>query len=73
MFKPTYEEIREKVFKDSGIKVNRSCYIAEVMRAYGLTTRTAWNTGRGKGSPECPVRQYQAIEKALRDLGAIKK
>jgi len=71
MNKPTYEQVKERVLQDSGIRVHRSCWIAEVMRKYGLTTRTAWNTGRGRGSPECPEKQHKAIEKALRDLGAI--
>jgi hypothetical protein len=71
MAKPTYEQVKEKVLHDFGLRIHRSCWIAEVMREYGLTKRTAWNTGKGKGSPECPEKYHQAIEKALRDLEAI--
>jgi hypothetical protein len=69
---PTYDEIKDKVYLDTGLKISRSCYIAEVLRAYGLTRRTSWNSGKGKGSPQCPEKQYKAIESVLKEFGVVK-
>jgi len=71
MANPTYDEIKEKVFLKYGFKIHRSCYIAEVFREYGLTKRTAWNSGKGRGSPQCPEKQRNAIITVLREHGAI--
>ena len=68
---PSYEQIREKVLADAGIKIHRTCYIAEVFRSFGLTKRTSWNSGKGRGSPQCPEKTFKAIEAALRDFEAI--
>ena len=68
---PSYEQIREKVLADTGIKIHKTCYIAEVFRNFGLTTRTSWNSGKGRGSPQCPEKTFKAIEAALRDFEAI--
>jgi len=68
---PSYEQIWEKVLADTGFKIHKSCYIAEVFRNFGPTTRTAWNSGKGHGSPQCPERTFKAIESALRNFEAI--
>ena len=41
------------------------------MRKYGLTNRTAWNSGKGRGSPQCPAKHFKAIEDALKEYEMI--
>ena len=72
MTMPTYDEIKEKVYSKYGFKIHRSCYIAEVLRQYGLTRRASWNSGKGRGSPQCPGKQFKAIEEVLREYRVIK-
>ena len=57
---PTYNQIAECVRRLTGRTV-RTCWIAEVKRELGLTTRTAWNRGRGTSAPPCPSRYKKVI------------
>ena len=60
----TYREIQERVRRRTGQTV-KTCWIAEVKRELALTTRTAWNSGRGKGAPPCPPHLKEAIRRCL--------
>jgi len=51
-----YRDIQAMASKQLGLKPKsiKTCWIAEVKREKGLTTRRAWNAGMGKGAPPCP-------------------
>ena len=59
---PTYKQITECVRRQTGRTV-KTCWIAEVKREMGLTTRRAWNQGQGRGAPPCPARYKDAIRR----------
>ena len=61
---PTYKEIAACVRRRTGRTV-KTCWIAEVKREMGLTTRTAWNRGQGAGAPPCPPQYKEAIRNCL--------
>ena len=61
---PTYRQIIECV-QGRTCRTIKTCWIADVKRELGLTTRTAWNHGRGKGAPPCPERYKEAIRSCL--------
>lgn len=67
----TYTEIKEQVRHRTGITIYHDCWVAEVKRAHGLTTRKAWNRGQGDGAPPCPPHVFRAIEQVLRRNGEI--
>ena len=61
---PTYQQIAECVRHRTGRSV-RTCWIAEVKRELGLTTRVAWNRGQGRGAPPCPDLYKEAVRHCL--------
>ena len=61
---PTYREIIECVRRRTGRTV-KTCWIAEVKRELGLTTRVAWNRGQGRGAPACPAVYKEKIRRCL--------
>ena len=61
---PTYKQIAECVRRRTGLTV-KTCWIAEIKRELGLTTRVAWNRGQGVGSPPSPPRSKEAIRHCL--------
>ena len=63
---PTYKQIIECVQLRIGRTV-KTCWIAEVKREMGLTTRVAWNRGMGAGSSPCPSQYKDAIRNCLLD------
>ena len=65
---PTYKQIAECVRRRTGRTV-RTCWIAEVKRELGLTTRTAANRGQGFGATPCPERYKEAIRHCLSGVG----
>lgn len=52
---------------DIGVSTSsvRTCWIAEVKRAHGMTRGAAPNSGKGVGVPPCPRRYWEAIERAI--------
>ena len=60
----TYRQITECVRSKTGRTV-KTCWIAEVKREMGLTTRRAWNSGLGVGAPGCPSDLKQAIGRCI--------
>ena len=64
---PTYQQITECVLGHTGRTV-RTCWVAEVKRELGLTTRVAWNRGQGRGAPPCPEPDKEAIRHCLKVL-----
>ena len=68
---PTYNKINEMVHQRYGCHISHPCWIAEVKRKHGLTRGPAWNSGLGKGAPPCPPHIQEAIERILKDCGAI--
>ena len=64
----TYREIQEHVKRWTGRTV-KTCWIAEVKRELGLTTRKAWNSGHGIGAPACPPDLKVAIRRCLVEGG----
>ena len=61
---PTYAQIVDCVRLKTGRTV-KTCWIAEVKREMGLTSRKAWNTGMGDGAPPCPLRYKDAIRACI--------
>lgn len=67
----TYNDIQEYVRTNYGRTV-KSCWIAEIKRAYGLTKRQSPN----RADPDavkypCPAEHRPKIEEALRHFGLI--
>ena len=66
----TYAEIQAVYCKLYGTTV-KTCWIAEVKRKYGKTTRRAWNSGTGGGAPPCPEDVFRRLEKVMKETGDI--
>ena len=64
---PTYKQSTECVRRQIGQTV-KTCWIAEVKREKGLTTRRAWNRGLGVGALPCPPQYKDVIRKCLSSL-----
>ena len=63
----TYKQIVECVKRLTGRTV-KTCWVAEVKRELGLTTKAAWNRGQGAGAPPCPARYKEAIRQCIEAL-----
>jgi 23S rRNA (uracil1939-C5)-methyltransferase len=64
--KATYEEIKEYVLKQSGLKVS-NLYIAQVKQKCGIIERENYNLPKSENSrqPKCPPEKEVAIREAL--------
>ena len=61
----TYVQIMECVRRKTGRTV-KTCWIAEVKREMGLTSRKAWNAGMGYGAPPCPPHYKDVIRACIK-------
>lgn len=63
----TYEEIKDYVLKQSGLKVS-NLYIAQVKQKCGIIERGNYNLPKSENSrqPKCPIEKEGAIIEALR-------
>jgi 23S rRNA (uracil1939-C5)-methyltransferase len=70
--KATYEEIKEYVLKETGLKVS-SLYISQVKRKCGLEVGESYNLPKGEkvSVPQCPKDQEDAIRAALKHFAMI--
>ena len=70
--KATYEEIKDYVLKQSGLKVS-NLYIAQVKQKCGIIERTNYNLPKSENSrqPQCPAEKEQAIVAALKHFGIV--
>ena len=70
--KATYEEIKDYVFKYTGLKVS-SLYIAQVKQKCGIIERANYNLPKSENSrqPKCPLEKELLIEDALRHFKMI--
>ena len=70
--KATYEEIKDYVLKQSGLKV-RNLYIAQVKRKCGIIERVNYNLPKSENSiqPKCPQKKEAAIREALEHFKMI--
>ena len=70
--KATYEEIKDYVLKQSGLKVS-NLYIAQVKQKCGIIERANYNLPKSESSrqPKCPEKKRKAIEDALEHFGMI--
>ena len=66
----TYAQIREAVLREHGVKIE-TCWIADVKRAHGLTTRAAPNRIGAEPKKPCPAHVRPWIEDAMRRFGMI--
>ena len=65
----TYKQIQQRVRVSDGF-VPKTCWIADVMAAHGLTMRTASNRiDPNTREYPCPAEKRTAIERALRHFG----
>lgn len=64
--KATYEEIKEYVLKQNGLKVS-NLYIAQVKQQSGIIERVNYNLPKSENSrqPKCPPEKEAAIKEAL--------
>ena len=64
--KATYEEIKDYVLKQSGLKVS-NLYIAQVKQKCGIIERANYNLPKSENSrqPKCPPEKETAIKEAL--------
>lgn len=65
--KAAYEEIKEYVLKQSGLKVS-NLYIAQVKQKCGIIERVNYNLPKSENSrqPKCPPEKEKAIMAALK-------
>lgn len=72
--KATYEEIKEYVLKEYGLKVS-NLYIAQVKRKCGIVERENYNLPKSESSRQskCPPEKEMAIIEALKHFGMIEK
>ena len=70
--KATYEEIKDYVLKQSGLKVS-NLYIAQVKQKCGIIERANYNLPKSENSrqPKCPLEKELLIEDALRHFKMI--
>lgn len=70
--KATYEEIKEYVLKQSGLKVS-NLYIAQVKQKCGIIERENYNLPKSENSrqPKCPPEKEAAIREALEHFRMI--
>lgn len=70
--KATYEEIKDYVLKEHGLKVS-SLYISQVKRKCGIEVGENYNLPKSEDSrqPQCPVEKEKAIMDALEYFGMV--
>jgi 23S rRNA (uracil1939-C5)-methyltransferase len=70
--KATYEEIKDYVLKQSGLKV-RNLYIAQVKRKCGIIERVNYNLLKSENprQPKCPPEKEMVIKEALEHFRMI--
>lgn len=70
--KATYEEIKDYVLKQSGLKVS-NLYIAQVKQKCGIIERVNYNLPKSENSiqPKCPPEKEAAIREALEHFKMI--
>ena len=70
--KATYEEIKDYVLKQSGLKVS-NLYIAQVKQKCGIIERANYNLPKSENSrqPKCPPEKEAAIREALEHFKMI--
>lgn len=70
--KATYEEIKDYVLKQSGLKVS-NLYIAQVKQKCGIIERANYNLPKSENSrqPKCPPEKEAAIREALKHFRMI--
>ena len=68
----TYEQIKEWVYRVSGLKIHHPCYIADVKARHGLTRGLAHNRHSADCRVvPCPPALVGPIEAALRHFSMI--
>lgn len=70
--KATYEEIKDYVLEQSGLKVSSLC-IAQVKQKCGIVERKNYNKPKFENAkqPQCPPEKEKAIKEALRHFRMI--
>ena len=70
--KATYQEIKDYVLKESGLKVS-SLYISQVKRKYGIEVGENYNLPKSENArvPQCPKEKEEAIKAALKYFAMI--
>ena len=71
--KATYQEIKDYVFKHSGLKVS-TLNIAQIKQKCGIIERDCYNKPKSDDArqPNCPPNKEKAIKEALKHFGMIK-
>ena len=71
--KATYEEIKDYVLKQSGLKVS-NLYIAQVKQKCGIIERVNYNLPKSENSRQskCPLDKENVIKEALKYFKMIK-
>ncbi|QTQ14027.1 hypothetical protein HRQ91_05925 [Treponema parvum] len=68
----TYGQIKERVLKQTGLKVS-SLYISQVKRKYGLDVGQNYKLSKKENAkqPQCPPEKEAAIVEALKHFGMV--
>lgn len=71
--KATYQEIKDYVLKQSGLKVS-SLYIAQVKQKCGIIERENYNKPKSEDAKQlqCSLEKEKAIKEALKHFGMIR-
>ncbi len=65
----TYDEARKIYEKRYKKPMIQDCWIAEIKRFHGTTTRKSWHSG--KYEKECPKEIWSKLEEILKELNMI--
>ena len=70
--KATYQEIKDYVLKESGLKVS-SLYISQIKRKCGIEVGENYNLPKSENArvPQCPKEKEEAIKAALEYFAMI--
>lgn len=70
--KATYQEIKDYVLKEFGLKVS-NLYISQIKRKCGIEVGKNYNLPKSEDSrqPQCPVEKEEAIKDAQEHFGMI--
>ena len=70
--KATYEEIKDYILKQSGLKVS-NLYIAQLKQKCGIIERASYNLLKSENSrqPKCPLDKEKVVKKALKHFKMI--
>jgi hypothetical protein len=69
---PTYQQVQDHV-RGTRSFVPKTCWIADVKAAHGMTNRVAANRADpASRTHPCPIEKRAALENPMREIGALR-